>query len=211
MTNAPYLLPNARWGPHRRRRSRRRDDPRRALVDLHRTAHGRVLDEVNAALGSRARIRTRGPRAPTSALPTHANGRFAEEIVAVEVAGARTGTTVAGTRAFGPGRRASLAGCPRHLARGTITAGNASQLSDGAAAVIVMSAARRRARIEPLAEIVARACAPSGSRTFTPSRRSRWKGAARRPASTIADIELLEINEAFASVARAREPYARRR
>ena len=96
---------------------------------------------------------------------------------------------------------------------GTVTAGNASQICDGAAAVVVASERRGRA---PRA--VARsprswptACRRIGSPSSTRCPRWRSRRRSRRPAATRRDLGLLEINEAFAARGAARHAHARRR
>ena len=85
---------------------------------------------------------------------------------------------------------------------GTITAGNASQLSDGAAATVVMSADRAEALgVEPLAEIVAHGmCADRFAYLHTVPAIALEK-ALKKAGKDIGDLGLVEINEAFASVA----------
>jgi acetyl-CoA C-acetyltransferase len=198
MSNAPYVAPRARWGG-------RLGDAR--LVDtmihdgLWSTFTGQHMgessDEVNAALGiSREEQDEWAARSHQRAANARESGRFAEEIVAVadttEDEGIRPGTT-----------SDSLAELPPAFAsEGTITAGNASQLSDGAAAVTVMSAERAASQgIEPLAEIVASGmCAERFAYLHTVPAFALQK-ALKKAGLDIADLGLVEINEAFASVA----------
>jgi acetyl-CoA C-acetyltransferase len=91
---------------------------------------------------------------------------------------------------------------PAFSETGTITAGNASQLADGGAAVVVMAADRaERLGLEPLAEIVAQAmCADRFAYLHTVPAIALDKALAKARLSA-PDLELVEINEAFASVA----------
>ena len=91
---------------------------------------------------------------------------------------------------------------PAFAPAGTITAGNASQLSDGAAAVVVMSAERAKALgVEPLAEILAHGmCADRFAYLHTVPAIALEK-ALKKAGRDLHDLGLLEINEAFASVA----------
>ena len=92
---------------------------------------------------------------------------------------------------------------PAFSPRGTLTAGNSSQLSDGAAAVVVTSAELARAmNLEPLAEIVAHGMC-SGRFEYLPYRSGHRAGgrAAKKAGMQISDLGLVEVNEAFASVA----------
>jgi acetyl-CoA C-acetyltransferase len=91
---------------------------------------------------------------------------------------------------------------PAFTPAGTITAGNASQLSDGAAALVVMSAERAEALgVEPLVEIVSYGmCADRFAYLHTVPAIALEK-ALKKAGMDPHDVGLLEINEAFASVA----------
>jgi acetyl-CoA acyltransferase len=146
------------------------------------------------------------------ALAAQAAGRFADELIPVTVT-----TAVPGTRAGkpsvtesifstdeGPRADTSLEALaklkPAFAAQGTVTAGNSSQTSDGAAAVVLMEAARaHELGIQPLARLVAYAvtgCLPEemgiGPITAIPK-------ALKRAGLSLNQIELIELNEAFAS------------
>ncbi|MCI2974620.1 MAG: acetyl-CoA C-acetyltransferase [Ferrimicrobium sp.] len=85
---------------------------------------------------------------------------------------------------------------------GTITAGNASQISDGAAALVIMSEDKARSLgITPLAEIIGygQVAGPDTSLLHQPS--NAINDALRRARMSVGDINLFEINEAFAAVA----------
>jgi acetyl-CoA acyltransferase len=150
------------------------------------------------------------------ALAAQAAGRFAEELIPVAVTTARPGAQAAKLslteKIFaadeGPRADTSLAALaklkPAFHAQGTVTAGNASQTSDGAAAAVLMDAARaRELGIRPLARLVAYAatgCLPEemgiGPITAIPK-------ALSRAGLTLAEIGLIEFNEAFAAQALA--------
>jgi acetyl-CoA C-acetyltransferase len=132
------------------------------------------------------------------------DGRFAAEIVAVEVPqrrgdpvvvdadeGVRPGTTVE-----------SLAKLPPAFSPdGTITAGNASQISDGASAVVVMShAAAARTGVTPLGRVLGygMVAGPDTCLMTQPSRAARR--ALTRAGLQVKDVAWWEINEAFAAV-----------
>jgi acetyl-CoA C-acetyltransferase len=140
------------------------------------------------------------------------DGRFADEIVTVQVPqrkgepvlvehdeGVRPGTTVDSLGALRPAFDPD----------GTVTAGNASQLSDGASAIVMMSRAEAERRgVRPLGELVAYgmvAGPDSASLLHQPSR--AIAAAAARAGLSVGDLDLFEINEAFAAVgiASARE------
>ena len=86
---------------------------------------------------------------------------------------------------------------------GIHTAGNSSQISDGAAAVLWMDEDRAKAEgLKPRARIVAQALVGSDPYYHLDGpRRGHHAGCSRRPGMTIPDIDLFEVNEAFASVA----------
>jgi acetyl-CoA acyltransferase len=146
------------------------------------------------------------------ALAAQAAGRFADELVPVKVTTAtpdippkkphvqeREFSADEGPRA--DTSAAALAALkPVFHAQGTVTAGNSSQTSDGAAAAVLMEAGRaRELGIQPLARLVSYAvtgCLPEemgiGPITAIPK-------ALRLAGLTFADIDLIELNEAFAS------------
>jgi len=207
MTNAPYVLPKARWG-------NRLGDAELVDVMVHdglwSTFTGQHMgessDEVNAALGiSREEQDGWAARSHQRAQGARASGRAADEIVGVELTIGRDAQAVIaddeGIRA--QTTAASLAQLPPAFGPdGTITAGNASQLSDGAAALTVMSAAKAaELEIAPLAEIVACGmCAERFAYLHTVPAIA-LQAALRKADLDIGDLGLLEINEAFASVA----------
>jgi acetyl-CoA C-acetyltransferase len=133
------------------------------------------------------------------------DGRFEAEIVPVAVPqrkgdpllvetdeGVRPGTTMESLGALRPAFEKE----------GTITAGNASQISDGGSAVVMMSKAETERRgVEPLGEFVSFgmvAGPDNASLLHQPSR--AILAALERAGRSIADIDLFEINEAFAAV-----------
>jgi acetyl-CoA C-acetyltransferase len=94
---------------------------------------------------------------------------------------------------------------PAFSADGTITAGNASPLSDGAAAVVIMSKARAlRLGLTWLAEIGAHGTVAGPDPSLVVQPANAIRDALRRDgALTVTDLDLIEINEAFAGVALA--------
>jgi acetyl-CoA C-acetyltransferase len=103
-----------------------------------------------------------------------------------------------------PGTTAeSLGGLrPAFDPEGTITAGNASQLSDGGSAVIVMSkAAAAAAGVEPLGEVVSYGMvAGPGNASLLPQPANAIEKALSKTDLALSDIDLFELNEAFAAV-----------
>ncbi|MDE3083387.1 MAG: acetyl-CoA C-acetyltransferase [Acidobacteriota bacterium] len=205
MTNAPYLLPGARAGY-------RIGDA--SLVDsmmfdgltcaFDHCAMGLSTERYNQGAISRERQDEFSARSHQLAAAAIAAGKFAEEITPVSVAqrkgdprfveldeGVRAETTAA-----------SLAGLrPAFDKDGTITAGNASQISDGAAALLVMSAERAAALgLTPLGEIISygEVAGPDTSLLNQPSH--AIAKASAKIGLDPAGYDLYEINEAFAAV-----------
>ncbi|MGZ3743688.1 MAG: thiolase family protein [Pseudobdellovibrionaceae bacterium] len=91
---------------------------------------------------------------------------------------------------------------PAFEKEGTITAANASKINDGAAAVVLMTESTAKARgLKPLAKIVAQATFAQDPKYFTTAPVGAIKKALQNANLKIADIDLWEINEAFAVVA----------
>jgi acetyl-CoA C-acetyltransferase len=207
MTNAPYVIPRARWG------ARLGDGE---IVDamihdgLWSTFTGQHMgessDEVNQSLGiARERQDAWAARSHERAASASASGRSAEEIAAVEVTGRRGAVSVVDAdEGIRPDTTPdSLAQLPPAFGpEGTITAGNASQISDGAAALVVMSAERAEALgVEPLAEIVSQGmCAERFAYLHTVPAIALQKALAKA-GMEVGELGLIEINEAFAAVA----------
>ncbi len=205
MTNAPYLLPGARAGY-------RLGD--QTVIDammldglycaFDHCAMGLSTENHNHGQISRARQDEFSARSHQLAAAAAAAGRFDDEIVAVEVPQRRgdphTVTTDEGVRAETTVE--SLAKLrPAFDPAGTITAGNASQISDGGAAVLVMSADRAAALgLAPLGELVGygQVAGPDASLLTQPSHAILL--AAKRAGLDPLTMDLYEINEAFAAV-----------
>jgi acetyl-CoA C-acetyltransferase len=205
MTNAPYLLPGARAGY-------RAGD--HAVVDsmMHdgltcsfdHCAMGLATERHNAGRITRARQDEFAARSHFLAASAVAAGYFEREIAAVNVPqrrgeplrvdtdeGIRSDTT--------PESLAKLRGA--FETDGTITAGNASQISDGAAAVLVMSAERAASLgLEPLGELLGygQVAGPDTSLLLQPSN-AIFQAAAKADVR-VSHLDVVEINEAFAAV-----------
>jgi acetyl-CoA C-acetyltransferase len=207
MTHAPYVLPRARWGvrmgPAELVDSMIHDGLWSSFTGQH---MGQSSDEVNAALEvSREEQDAWAARSHQRAAAAWASGRFAAEVTGVQIQERLDATSVVerdeGIRP--QTTRETLAALPPAFTpTGTITAGNASQLSDGAAAVVVMSPARARALgVAPLAEIVTYGmCADRFAYLHTVPAIA-LETALKKAGKSVDDLGLLEVNEAFASVA----------
>jgi acetyl-CoA C-acetyltransferase len=207
MTNAPYLLPDARAG-YRMGDKKVIDammyDGLFCAFDM--CAMGAGTEKYTKAAGTISRQRQDAVAAASHERAAAAikDGKFTDEIVAVSVPQRKGDPVVVETdEGVRPGTTAeSLGGLkPAFAADGTITAGNASQISDGGAAVIVMSkdeASRRGAT--PLGEVVAygQVAGPDASLLTQPSRATQQ--ALDKAGLSVADVDLFEFNEAFAAV-----------
>jgi acetyl-CoA C-acetyltransferase len=168
-------------------------------------AMGESTESYNKKLGiGRAEQDEFSARSHERAAAAMKEGRFDEELVSVPIP-QRKGEPLLFTEDEGvrPGTTAeSLAALrPAFAADGTITAGSASQISDGACAVVVMSrAAAERYGATPIAEIGAHGvvAGPDASLQAQPS--NAIKKALAREGLAASDLTLVEINEAFASV-----------
>jgi acetyl-CoA C-acetyltransferase len=208
MTRAPHLLPNSRvgykYGPVEVQDSMALDGLTDAFDHL---SMGESTENSGRKLGiTREEQDEFAVLSHQRAAEATKNGLFAAEIVAVPIPqragheqllvtedeGIRPGTT-----------REALAKLKPAFGRdGTITAGTSSQISDGAAAVVVMSAeAAARAGATVLAEIGAHGnvAGPDNSLHSQPS--NAIKQALGKAGLAVADLDLIEINEAFAAVA----------
>ncbi len=205
MTNAPYLLPKARGGM--------------------RLGHGEVKDSMfldgledayeHRLMGAFAEDAARHyqfTRAEQDAYATESlkrakwaqdTGAFEAEIVAVKVPTRGGDVTVAldeQPKTAKPEKIPTLK--PAFMKDGTVTAANSSSISDGAAALVIASAdeAKRRG-LKPIARIVAQASNADEPRWFTRAPVGAIEKVLKAAGWTKDDVDLFEINEAFAVVA----------
>jgi acetyl-CoA C-acetyltransferase len=207
MTRAPHLLPGSRrglrYGSYELIDAMAFD----GLTDpFEHISMGESTERHNARLGiGRAEQDEFAARSHQRAAAAIKDGLMAAEITGVPVPQRKGAPVVFDTdEGVRPDATTeSLAGLrPAFSKDGTITAGSSSPISDGAAAVVVMAAeAARAAGIPVLAEIGAHGVV-AGPDTSLHSQPSRSIAAAlKRDGKTVADLDLIEINEAFAAVA----------
>jgi len=208
MTNAPYLLSKARGG--------------------YRYGHGELLDHM-ALDGLEDAYERRTPMGVFAertvekygftrqdqdafaiaslkrARQAAEDGSFESEIVPVEVAGKAGSEKIGRDEAPFKANPDKIPGLkPAFIKDGTITAANASSISDGAAAVVVMKAsAAQRLGAQPLARIVAHATHARLPSEFTIAPVQAISSVLAKAGWTTADVDLWEINEAFAVVTMA--------
>ena len=206
MTNAPFLIPKARDG------SRLGDSP---MLDsmihdglwssFHDHHMGEGTDIVSRELGiDRAEQDTWSARSHQRAAEAWEVGRLAEEVVAVEVP-QRKGDPVVFDRDEGMRPATSVEALaalkPAFTPNGTVTAGNASQISDGAAAVVVMNEeAAERLGLQAIAVIEAYGMAAGAYSSLQTVPALAIEAALKRAGLDAGDLGLVEINEAFAAV-----------
>jgi acetyl-CoA C-acetyltransferase len=207
MSNAPYLLEKAREGL--------------------RIGHGEVVDSMikdglwdvynDFHMGNAAELCARECAVPREAQDEFSEmsyrraqaaweeGRFREEVVPVKVA-SKTGEEVVekDEEPFRVNFEKMKTLRPAFDKQGTVTAANASKINDGAAATVVMSASRANAMgITPMARIVSYASAAKKPEWFTTAPVDVIPKTLARAGLKQDDIDLFEINEAFAVVALA--------
>ncbi len=206
MTNAPYLVPKARGG-YKYGNAEMMDviqhDGLFCALEKELMGEGteRYAASVDIARESQDIIAQKSHERASSAIE---NRNLSEEIIQVEIPqrrgepivfehdeGVRPGTDLAGLQKLRPAFSES----------GNITAGNASQISDGGSAVVVTSLdVADRLSTQPLAELVSygQVAGPDTSLLTQPSR--AISDALAKGQLTLSDIDLFEINEAFAAV-----------
>ena len=206
MTNAPYVIPKARQGSRLGNAemldSMIHDGLWCAFDDRH---MGEGTDQISAELGvSREAQDAWAERSHQRAHAAWESGRMGQEVIAVQVP-QRKGESVGSTRDEGirPDTTVeALAGVePAFTPGGTVTAGNASQISDGGAAVVIMSQTKaRELGLRPLAEIVAYGMSADRYASLHTVPGIATERALKRGGLAAGDLGLLEINEAFAAV-----------
>jgi acetyl-CoA C-acetyltransferase len=204
MSNTPYLLKGARWG-YRMGHGEATDALLEGLTCSIEHCHmGITAEEVASRYCvSRADQDAFAAESQRRAVEAILEGRFRDEIVPVQVPqkkGApiafevdeypRAGTT--------PEKLAALK--PAFKKDGTVTAGNASGINDGAAAVVVTTAEKARSiGVRPLARILSYASTGVEPKVMGIGPVSAARKALDRAGLSVEDVDLFELNEAFAA------------
>jgi acetyl-CoA C-acetyltransferase len=208
MTNAPYLLDRARGG--------------------YRLGHGKVIDHMflDGLEDAYDKGRLMGAFAEdcaqafqftrdaqddyalaslTRAQKAIADGSFAGEIAPVTVRSGKTETTVIHDEQPGKSKAEKIRSLkPAFREGGTVTAANSSSISDGAAALILMRGSNAESRgLRPLAKIVGHATHAQEPHLFATAPIGAIRKLADRTGWRLSEVDLFEINEAFAVVAMA--------
>jgi acetyl-CoA C-acetyltransferase len=206
MTNAPHLLPNSRVGQKYGSIEMLDAMAYDGLTDaFDHIAMGASTERYNANLGLRREEQDEfAARSHQRAALAQKNGTFEEEIAPVQIPqrrgdplevtedeGVRPDTTVEALAKLRPAFDPD----------GTITAGSSSQISDGACAVVVMSMARaRELGLDWIAEIGAHGNVAGPDNSLQSQPANAVTHALGKAGLSVADLDLVEINEAFAAV-----------
>jgi len=204
MSGAPYLLPKARYG-YRMGHGEVLDHMIRdglwcALEDCH---MGMTAENVAAEFEiSRAEQDRFAAESQRKAAAAWERGLFAEEVVPVEVQQRKGTVLVDRDEHFRPDTTEEVLSKlrPAFSPDGSVTAGNASGINDGAAAVVVMS--RRKAEqmgIQPMASIRSYASAGVPPRIMGIGPVPATQKALAKAGLSLGDVDLIEANEAFAA------------
>jgi acetyl-CoA C-acetyltransferase len=208
MTNAPYLLDRARGG--------------------YRLGHGKVIDHMfldgledaydkGRLMGTFAEDCAQAFQFTRDAQDDYAlaslmraqkaiaDGSFTGEIAPVTVRSGKTETTVMQDEQPGKAKAEKIRSLkPAFREGGTVTAANSSSISDGAAALILMRGSEAESRgLRPLAKIVGHATHAQEPHLFATAPIGAIRKLADRTGWRLSEVDLFEINEAFAVVAMA--------
>jgi len=207
MTNAPYILPKARAG-YRMGHGEIKDHM--FLDGLEDAKTGRLMgsfaqDMANTLSLSRADMDAFAIESLKRAQAAIANGNFKAEIVAVPVT-TRKGEVLIDTDEQPGNANADKIPTlkPAFAKDGSITAANASSISDGASALVLMRESEAKARgLAPLARIVGHATQSQHPSEFTIAPVGALSSLFAKTGWNVGEVDLFEINEAFAMVTMA--------
>ena len=204
MSNAPYLLPKAREG-YRLGHGTIADSVIQdglwcAFDDQHMGCTGEVVSErYNVPRAEQDEYALNSHRKAAAAIKS---GHFKDEIVPVEIPQKKGAVTVFDTDE--PVREDSSIEAlaklkPAFKTAGTVTAGNAPGMNDGASALVVTSAERAKALgLEPLGRIVAQATSGTEPKLVMMAPVEAIKKLLKKTGWSLSDVDLIELNEAFA-------------
>lgn len=208
MSNAPYLLSKARSG-YRLGHGELKDHMfLDGLEDAYERGQLMGCFAENTAQHykfSRDQQDEFAMRSMSRALKAIEQGAFADEIVPVVLTSKKGETVVSVDEGPDPAKLSKIAQLkPAFRSDGTVTAANSSSISDGAASLILMTAADAQRRgIKPLARIVAHASHAQAPEWFTTAPVEAMRKVLKKASWNQNDVDLYEINEAFAVVTMA--------
>ena len=209
MSQAPYLLEanSARFGKRmghaQFKDSMLADGLECPITFVHMAVHGaKVADELNVSRQDQDQWAFRSHQ---RAVKASSDGRFAKEILPVQVASGKGKITVV-DKDEAPRADTSVESLsalkPVFYEKGSITAGNAPGVNDGAAALLIMSKSKAKALgLKPLARIVSHASLGQDVPYLATAPALATKKALEKAGMTVSQLDLLEINEAFSAVA----------
>jgi acetyl-CoA C-acetyltransferase len=173
--------------------------PRPSSWDIDMPNQFVAAERIAARRGfSRSEIDEFGLRSQTLAQAAWAQGRFDREVIAVKTP---DGSVVSRDGGLRPTSRDALAGLKPVVEGGLHTAGTSSQISDGAAALLLMSAGRAAALgLRPRARILAQCLVGAEPYYHLDGPIAATSRVLDRAGMSMSDIDLFEVNEAFASV-----------
>jgi acetyl-CoA C-acetyltransferase len=208
MTNAPYLLPTARAGFRMGNQTAIDMMIHDGLWDPYHNTHMGNCGDLCAAEKhfSREELDRFAAQSYSRALAAQSDGRLSSEISPISIP-QRKGDpiTVAHDEEPGRGNIAKLADLrPAFDKNGVTTAGNASSINDGAAALVLASeSAAKEKGLTPIGKVVAYSQHAQEPQWFTTAPAFAIQKLLAKQSLTVADIDLFEVNEAFAVVALA--------
>jgi len=209
MSSAPYLLPTTRWGARMGDGTIVDHMINEGLWDAFNKYHmGITAENVSEQFGITREMQDElAVTSQNRAEKAQKEGRFDDEIVPVEIKDRKGNVTVIDKDEYiryGQTVETAAKLRPAFKKDGTVTAGNASGINDGASCLIVMSEEKaKELGVEPLATIVSYASAGVDPKIMGTGPIPASKKAMEKAGLTIDDIDLIEANEAFAAQAYA--------
>ena len=206
MSQAPYLLQGARGGFRMGNQPMQDSMILDGLWDPYKDQHMGNCAELCARERkfSREEQDAYATESFRRAIDAQKTGKFKDEIVPVQIAG-RKGDTVTVDTDEGPAKVQfdkipTLK--PAFDKQGSVTAANASTINDGAAALVLMSADKaRELGLKPIARIVSYGTHAQAPEWFTTAPSDAMRNAMKKANWKVSDVDLFEVNEAFAVVA----------
>jgi acetyl-CoA C-acetyltransferase len=204
MSRAPYLLPDARWGQRLGDGQALDHMIHEGLTDAFHDVHMGITAEnlVDRYHITREEQDAFAAESQKRAEVAQKEGRFKDEIVPVVIAGKKGETRIDTDEHPRPGTTAESLGKlkPAFKKEGSVTAGNASGINDGAAALVVTRAGRaERLGLRPLARVVSYASAAVDPKVMGIGPVPAVRKALEKASLSSDAIDLFELNEAFAA------------
>jgi acetyl-CoA C-acetyltransferase len=207
MSNAPYILDKARNGYRLGNGEIIDSMVKDGLWDVYNNIHmGNCAEACAKEFNfTREELDAFTINSYKKAIDAQKNGRFKDEIIEIKVKVGREEVTVNTDEEPGKVNFDKIPSLkPVFDKNGVITAANASSINDGAAALLVMSEDNaKQVGLNPLVEIIDQSSAAKAPMQFTTAPADSINNVLKKANITISDIDLFEINEAFAVVSLA--------